>query len=151
MSSSTRPWAPSRPASRPTTSATTAAATSSTATSRLGYRTFHPGRVFRRWIASRRSYYRNYDFGGNRIGEYVYLDGKGQFLNYWTATLHLDYEPPKYSHYLTRGGPMAFYPSGETIRVTLSSDDRKPLVVERQRLLPLPSERRLQLGVRRGR
>jgi hypothetical protein len=93
-----------------------------------GYRELQPGRTFRTWAITA-SYYRNYDFGWNRIGEYVYLDGKGQFLNYWTATLHLDWEPPKYSHYLTRGGPMAFYPAGETIRGTLASDDRKPLIV----------------------
>ena len=49
-----------------------------------GYRVLQPGPVFRSWTVTG-SYYRNYDFGGNRIGEYVYLDGKGQFLNYWTA------------------------------------------------------------------
>ena len=92
-----------------------------------GYRVLQPGRVFRSWTATA-SYYRNYDFGGNRVGEYIYVDGKGQFLNYWTATLHLDYEPPKYSHYLTRGGPIAYYPAGETVRGTLATDDRRPLV-----------------------
>jgi hypothetical protein len=94
----------------------------------LGYRRLQPGPVFRSWSATS-SYYRNYDFGGNRVGEYIYLDGKGQFLNYWTATLHLDYEPPKYSHWLTRGGPFAYYPAGETVLSTLATDDRKPLVV----------------------
>jgi len=62
------------------------------------------------------------------VGEYIYLDGKSQFLNYWTATLHLDYEPHKYSHYLTRGGPMAYYPEGATASLNLASDDRKPLI-----------------------
>jgi hypothetical protein len=94
----------------------------------LGYQTFHPGPVFRRWIVTA-MYYRNYDFGWNRVGEYIYLDGEGQFLNYWTAGLHLDYETPKYSHYLTRGGPMAYYPSGATVRVNLSSDNRKAVIV----------------------
>jgi hypothetical protein len=94
-----------------------------------GYRKLQPGRLFRSWTVTG-SYYRNYDFGWNRIGEYVYLDGKGQFLNYWTAALHLDWEPPKYSHYLTRGGPMAFYPAGETIRLTLTGDDRRPLILK---------------------
>ena len=93
-----------------------------------GYRTFHPGRLFRTWKVTT-SYYRNYDFGWNRVGEYIYLDGKGQFLNYWTAALHLDYEPRKYSHYLTRGGPMAYYPEGATASLNLASDDRKPLIV----------------------
>jgi len=91
-----------------------------------GYRELQPGRTFRNWTITT-SYYRNYDFGGNRVGEYIYLDGKGQFLNYWTAILHLDYEPPKYSHYLTRGGPVAFYPSGATIQGQLATDERKPL------------------------
>jgi hypothetical protein len=94
-----------------------------------GYRELQPGRMFRSWSVTG-SYYRNYDFGWNRVGEYVYLDGKGRFLNYWTAALHLDWEPPKYSHYLTRGGPMAFYPAGETIRLSLEGDDRKPFVLE---------------------
>ncbi|MFZ2053630.1 MAG: DUF5916 domain-containing protein, partial [Candidatus Aminicenantales bacterium] len=93
----------------------------------IGYQTFHPGRLFRRWLVTG-SYYRNYDFGWNRIGEYCYLDGEGQFLNYWTATLHLDYEPPKYSHYLTRGGPMAYYPAGATVEADVSSDNRKALI-----------------------
>jgi len=94
----------------------------------LGYQTFHPGKIFRRWIATV-SYYRNYDFGGNRIGEYVYIDSEWQLLNYWSTTLHLDYEPTKYSHYLTRGGPMAFYPSGATIRAGVASDNRRPLIL----------------------
>jgi hypothetical protein len=93
-----------------------------------GYRWLQPGRTFRNWSVTA-SYYRNYDFGGNRIGEYIYLDGKAQFLNYWTGTLHLDYEPPKFSHWLTRGGPMAYYPAGETIRGTLETDDRKTFIV----------------------
>ncbi len=94
-----------------------------------GYRELQPGRLFRSWSVTG-SYYRNYDFGGNRVGEYVYLDGKGRLLSYWTAAIHLDWEPPKYSHYLTRGGPMAYYPAGETIRLMLEGDDRKPLVLE---------------------
>jgi len=93
-----------------------------------GYRSLHPGRLFRTWTVTS-SYYRNYDFGWNRVGEYIYLDGKVQFLSYWTAALHVDYEPRKYSHYLTRGGPMAFYPEGATANFNVASDDRKPLIV----------------------
>ncbi len=95
----------------------------------LGYQVFHPGPVFRRWIASV-SYYRDYDFGWNRTDEYINLDGQGQFLNYWTTDLHLDYQPPKLSHWLTRGGPLAYYPSGATIRVGLGGDDRRPLIAK---------------------
>jgi hypothetical protein len=93
----------------------------------LGYQTFHPGRLLRRWLGIL-SYYHTLDFGGNRVGEYWYLDGEAELLNYWTLLAHFDYEPPKYSHYLTRGGPMAYYPWGQTSRFKILSDNRKPLV-----------------------
>jgi len=92
-----------------------------------GYQTFHPGRVFRRWETTL-TYYQNRDFGGHRIGEYWVFDGVAQLLNYWTIDLGMDYEPPKTSHYLTRGGPMAYYPSGASIWGGLASDSRKTLV-----------------------
>jgi hypothetical protein len=93
-----------------------------------GYQTFHPGPIFRRWVATL-AYFRSYDFGGHRIGEYLYADGEVQFLNYWTYGLHLEYEPPKYSHYLTRGGPMAYYPAGETVRFNIASDSRRAFIL----------------------
>ena len=92
-----------------------------------GYQTFHPGRILRRWIATL-TYYQNRDFGGHRTGEYWILDGEAQLLNYWTIDFGMNYEPPKTSHYLTRGGPMAFYPSGATIEGGLSTDNRKAVV-----------------------
>jgi len=93
----------------------------------LGYQTFHPDRIFRHWSATA-TYYRNYDFGGNRTDEDIALDVAGQFLSYWTAGLHYDYEPPKFSHWLTRGGPMAYYPAGSTYSGMVGSDNRKPFV-----------------------
>jgi hypothetical protein len=95
----------------------------------LGYQTFHPAGMFRTWSVWT-TYYRNYDFGGNRIGELINLDGEGRFLNYWTAAFHLDYEPPKYSHWLTRGGPLAFYPPGSQGSFTVGSDNRRPFVLK---------------------
>jgi hypothetical protein len=89
-----------------------------------GFQAFHPGPLFRRWIGTL-TYFQNRDFGGHRIGEYWILDGEFQLLNYWTIDLGMDYEPPKTSHYLTRGGPMAYYPSGATIEGGLSTDNRK--------------------------
>ena len=113
-----------------------------------GYRWLQPGPLFRTWSVTS-SYYRNYDFGGNRIGEYIYLDGKARFLNYWTAALHRRLRAPQvqplpdprraYGLLPVRGnGP------GEP-------RDRRPQAARRprQRLLPLPPERRLQLVARR--
>ena len=93
-----------------------------------GYRVLQPGRLFREWSATV-SYYRNYDFGWNRVGENFYLDAEAKFLNYWKSSLNLNYETPKYSHYLTRGGPMAFYPAGASAKIKVSSDDRKAVII----------------------
>lgn len=93
-----------------------------------GYRSFHPGKFFRTWSLIL-STYRSYDFSGNRTEEYYNFTATGQWLNYWTASLFLSYDPPRYSHYLTRGGPMAYYPSGVMRNINISSDNRKPVVL----------------------
>jgi len=93
-----------------------------------GYRSFHPGKVFRTWSLTL-STYRTYDFSGNRTNEYYNFTAVGQLLNYWRSVLFFSYDPPRYSHYLTRGGPMAYYPSGIMNRLSISSDNRKPVVV----------------------
>ena len=95
----------------------------------LGYQTLHPDSVFRTWRAWTQ-YFRSYDFGGNRSGELIDFRAEGQFLNYWTLALGFNYEPGKYSHWLTRGGPMAYYPSGLNYSLSLESDDRRPFVFE---------------------
>jgi hypothetical protein len=93
----------------------------------FGFRDFKPGKIFRTWRLTCANY-RNYDFGGTRIGETYYLLAQAQFLNYWLAGLSFDYEPDKYSHYFTRGGPMALYISGKNISLDVSTDNRKKLV-----------------------
>ncbi len=92
-----------------------------------GYRTFHPGRVFRTWSLALQTY-RNYDFGGVKFDEYYNLDAKAQFLNYWSVGLFLSYDPNRTSHWLTRGGPRALYVWGFTRRVTVETDDRREAV-----------------------
>jgi hypothetical protein len=92
-----------------------------------GYQTFHPDKIFRHWSLTFAAY-RSYDFSGNRIDENYIFTASGQFLNYWNALLYLSYDPEKYSHYLTRGGPLALYPSGIMRRLSFSTDNRKPLV-----------------------
>ena len=93
-----------------------------------GYRSFHPGKILRNWSLLL-STYRGYDFSGNRTDEYYNFTGVAQLLNYWTGSLYLSYDPPRYSHYLTRGGPMAYYPAGIMRRVSISSDSRKAVVL----------------------
>jgi hypothetical protein len=93
-----------------------------------GYQSFHPGKVFRTWKVTFATY-RGYDFGGIRTDEYYILDAAAQLLNYWSGNLYLSYDPNRTSHYLTRGGPLTAYPWGASIRPSITSDNRKRVVV----------------------
>jgi hypothetical protein len=93
-----------------------------------GYQSFHPGRVFRNWRLTLAAY-QSYDFGGVRTDEYYILSTSARFLNYWSTSLYWSYDPNRYSHYLTRGGPLAFYPWGIMRRFSLQSDMRRRLAV----------------------
>jgi hypothetical protein len=92
-----------------------------------GYQSFHPGKVFRNWKVTLATY-RSYDFGGIRTDENYILDATAQLLNYWRGNLYLSYDPNRTSHYLTRGGPLAAYPWGASIRPSITSDNRQRIV-----------------------
>jgi hypothetical protein len=92
-----------------------------------GYQSFHPGKVFRNWRVTFATL-RSYDFGGIRTDENYILDATGQLLNYWRGNLYLSYDPNRISHYFTRGGPLAAYPWGASIRPSITSDNRKRVV-----------------------
>ena len=92
-----------------------------------GYQSYHPGKVFRTWMVTFATY-RSYDFGGIRTDEYYILNATAQLLNYWSGNLNLSYDPNRTSHYLTRGGPLAAYPWGASIRASISSDNRRRVV-----------------------
>jgi hypothetical protein len=93
-----------------------------------GYQSFHPGKLFRNWKVTLTTC-RSYDFGGTRTDENYVLDAKAQFLNYWSTGVYLSYDPNRYSHWLTRGGPLARYPWGFSRQLSISSDNRRPIVV----------------------
>lgn len=93
----------------------------------LGYQSFHPGRLFRSWKVTFAAM-RSYDFGGVRTDENYILNAAAQLLNYWTGNLYVSYDPNRTSHYFTRGGPLAAYPWGASIRPSLFSDNRRRLV-----------------------
>ena len=92
-----------------------------------GYQSFHPGKVFRNWKVTLATY-RSYDFGGIRTDENYILDATAQLLNYWRGNLYLSYDPNRTSHYFTRGGPLAAYPWGASIRPSITSDNRQRIV-----------------------
>ena len=93
-----------------------------------GYAWLHPGKVFRQfWIAG--GTYRNYDFGGNKTNEGYLAGVNGQFLNYWGFEFMVIYNPDTLSKVLTRGGPLALIPYGYQLNLGISSDSRKPIVL----------------------
>ncbi|MCP5108352.1 MAG: hypothetical protein GY950_33505, partial [bacterium] len=95
----------------------------------VGYRSFKPGKVLRFWSTSLFTQ-RNYDFGGNKIGEQrIIFIGNVQFLNYWGAYMQMSYNPEKWSRDLTRGGPLTLSLPHTWWDFSINSDDRNPLVV----------------------
>lgn len=92
-----------------------------------GYQSFHPGRLFRDWRVTLATY-RSFNFSGQKIDECYDFNASARFLNYWSIRLYLSYDPSRYNHRLTRGGPMSLYPWGFSRRVSFSSDNRKPVV-----------------------
>ncbi len=94
----------------------------------FGYHWPQPGKFFRKWLLFGGPF-RNYDFGGNKIWEGYLVIAEGQFLNYWDFNSMIAYNPETMSNTLTRGGPLALVPSGFQIRLGISSDSRKPIVL----------------------
>lgn len=93
----------------------------------LGYQNFKPGKTVRHWDAYLLTQ-RNYDFGGNKIGEQrLVFNSHVQFLNYWGVALQMSYNPGNYSSELTRGGPLIYVPSYTFGLFSAHSDSRKPL------------------------
>jgi len=92
-----------------------------------GYQSYHPGKIFRNWKVTF-STLRSYDFGGIRTNENYVLNATAQLLNYWRGNLYLSYDPNRISHYFTRGGPLAAYPWGASIRPSITSDNRQRVV-----------------------
>lgn len=94
----------------------------------LGYASYHPGKIFRNyWVAV--ATHRNYDFTGNKVGEGYYFFAEPQFLNYWGFFLLVGYYPQTWDNDLTRGGPLVINPSFKFARLSIFSDNRKPLVL----------------------
>lgn len=95
----------------------------------LGYRSFKPGKFIRTWDANLFTQ-RNYDFGGNKIGEQrIIFIGNVEFLNYWNAYLQISNNPARWSKDETRGGPLLYVPTHTWWDWIIRTDDRKPFEV----------------------
>lgn len=95
----------------------------------IGYQWWKPGKIFRYW-ATRLFTAQTYDFGGNKIADQrLVFWGEAQFLNYWYLRTMAAYGPGRWSQDLTRGGPLVRMPVSTWYDFTLSTDNRKLVVV----------------------
>lgn len=94
----------------------------------VGYQSYKPGKLFRQWGVNVLTQ-RNYDFGGNKIGEQrlIFISNL-QLLNYWNIYTQVSYNPGNLSRDLTRGGPLTFTPRYVWVDMGVGSDNRESLV-----------------------
>ncbi|MCP4219915.1 MAG: carbohydrate binding family 9 domain-containing protein [bacterium] len=116
----------------------------------LSYRQFKPGKVFRWWSASLFTQ-RNYDFGGNKIGEQrLICIVNAQLKNYWDLYSQVSYNPARWNTMLTRGGPLALNPSNTWGEIGINSDIRKPIVFSLSGSFDTGAADDYELGMRIG-
>ena len=94
-----------------------------------GYQWTKPGKIFQYALVALGAL-RNHDFGGNKVSEALVAIGQGMFRNYWSFNTEFVVSSETLSNRLTRGGPLAVSPSGWSANILLSSDSRKPFVLE---------------------
>ncbi len=90
-----------------------------------------PGKVFQNVVAALGGFV-NYDFDGNRTGGGALGLFQGQFSNFWQFNTTLIVMPDSLSTRLTRGGPLAISAGGWEAQLQLSTDSRRPIVIESQ-------------------
>ncbi len=96
-----------------------------------GYQWTKPGKMFRYALVVG-GWFRNYDFGGNKIWDGGLFQFQGQLRNFWMFNTMFAYNPDTLSKTQTRGGPLALTPSGYQFDLSVETDSRKPVVFEFQ-------------------
>jgi Domain of unknown function (DUF5916) len=94
-----------------------------------GYQWTKPGKVFLYALVIG-GWFKNYDFDGNKNWDGGLLEFQGQFKNFWMFDAMFAYNPETISKNLTRGGPLAVVPPGWQVNVMVTTDNRKPVVLE---------------------
>jgi Domain of unknown function (DUF5916)/Carbohydrate family 9 binding domain-like len=93
------------------------------------YQWTKPGKLFL-YALVLGGWFRNYDFGGNKIWDGGLVEVQGQLRNFWMFDAMFAYNPVTISKNLTRGGPLALTPPGYQFNLMLNTDNRKPVVFE---------------------
>lgn len=94
-----------------------------------GYQWTKPGKIFRQWTAIAGGSVQ-YDFGGNKVFNCLAGSFQGVLVNWWNFEYTLIYVPEALNNRLTRGGPLALTPYGVMHQLFLTSDSRKPVVLQ---------------------
>jgi hypothetical protein len=94
-----------------------------------GYQWTKPGKIFQNVLLIG-ALFRNYDFAGNRIWDGELVSLQGTFRNFWQFNTMLAYNPETVSNSRTRGGPLSLTPWGYQIDTMVSTDSRRPIVLE---------------------
>lgn len=94
-----------------------------------GYQQTRPGKLFRQWLLIGGGS-RQYDFGGNNIFNCLGGSFQGVLTNWWNFEYTFLFVPESLNNRLTRGGPLARMPYGFMNQLSLSSDSRKPVVLQ---------------------
>ena len=93
-----------------------------------GYRWFDPDEIFRRksvYLA----YNRTSDYEDNISRSGFYMNGGGQFLNYYGFNFFGSYNFESVSTSLTRGGPKLFIPPNYSFGIEAYSDSRENIII----------------------
>ena len=94
-----------------------------------GYQWTKPGKMFLSAMVFA-GWFRTCDFGGNKTWDGGLVDFQGQLRNFWKFDTMFAYNPETVSKNLTRGGPLALIPPGYQVNFGLTTDSRKPIVLE---------------------
>jgi hypothetical protein len=94
-----------------------------------GYQWTKPGKVFRQ-VMLLGLFSRQYDFGGNNIFGCTGVDLNGVLKNWWNFEYLFMYIPESHNNRLTRGGPLALMPRGFMTQLFLTTDSRKPVILQ---------------------
>lgn len=95
----------------------------------LGYRWFEPDSLFRRkqiYLTHARSY----DFEGNLLNNFLWVNTSFIFTNYWGIGIRASYNFESINKNVTRGGPLVIQPSEYQVNFDVSSDSRKKIILQ---------------------
>jgi hypothetical protein len=95
----------------------------------VGYAWFEPDKIFRT-KSFNFAVFKNFDFGGKKIGDGYFLFWNGQFNNYYGTNMMFSYSPKIINDKKTRGGPTTEEPAQWSTNISAYSDSRKPVVFD---------------------